>query len=113
MTTPPSTPHPLPKCIDCKHIKTEVTTKRICKLNDVGRDVGDTCCWDTKRYPSRFEQGLPNGNRDVVLEELRKIVAKLYDDGFKDPLCTFDAAVSMMKHGDIKLRVQEQQNDPY
>jgi hypothetical protein len=26
-----------------------------CKLNYVGREPGDTCCWDTKRYPSRFE----------------------------------------------------------
>jgi hypothetical protein len=39
-----------------------------------------------------------------VLDELRKHFVKLYDDGFKDPLCTFDAAVSMMKYGDIKLR---------
>lgn len=44
---------------------------------------------------------------EAVLEELRKHFVKLYDDGFKDPLVTFDAAISMMKYGDTKLRQQE------
>jgi hypothetical protein len=46
---------------------------------------------------------------DAVLEELRGHVVNLYDEGFNDPLVTFDAAVSMMKYGDLKLRTKERE----
>jgi len=43
------------RCGDCKHLKERVQANHVCKLNCVGRRYGDTCLWDTKRYPSRFE----------------------------------------------------------
>jgi hypothetical protein len=46
---------------------------------------------------------------DKVLDELRGHFVKLYDGGFKDPLVTFDASVSMMKYGDLKLRTKERE----
>ena len=52
-------------------------------------------CWDIYNIATE---------RDKVLVELRKIVVKLYDEGYKTPLATFDAAISLMKYGDTKLR---------
>jgi len=42
--------------------------------------------------------------REELLDDLRKIVVELYDDGFRDPLVTFNAAVSKMRYGDLKIR---------
>lgn len=46
---------PLEYCSACRHLRVDYVTKRVCRLNCVGRDDGDTCCWSGKRYPSRFE----------------------------------------------------------
>jgi hypothetical protein len=37
-----------------------------------------------------------------TIDDLRKIVVRLYDGGFKDPMITFDAAVQMYKKSGIK-----------
>jgi hypothetical protein len=44
---------------------------------------------------------------DIAIDDLRKIVADLYDDGFKDPMVTFDAAVNKFRYGDLKLRKEQ------
>jgi len=41
---------------------------------------------------------------EIVMSELRKNVMRLYDEGFKTPLATFEAAVSLYKYGDTKIR---------
>jgi len=44
--------------------------------------------------------------REKTIVELRKVVCELYDDGFKNPLVTFDAAVHKMKTGSTKFRIK-------
>jgi len=36
-------------------------------------------------------------NEQEILDELRAIVVQLYDNGFKDPLATFDGARQILK----------------
>jgi hypothetical protein len=46
-------------CISCKHCSTHIKTTYWCKQNCVMRQPTDTCCWNTKRYPSKFEPQIP------------------------------------------------------
>ena len=43
-------------CTSCKHCRTHIpATQYYCKLNAVERLPDSTCCWGTKKYPSKFE----------------------------------------------------------
>jgi hypothetical protein len=104
-------PHPL-RCETCDkpYCEGEETRFKFCPL----AHHYVLMMWDGKYIPyTQTSQDIEtlgcasHSASSDVLEELRKNVVKLYDDGFKNPLCTFDAAVSMMKYGDIKLRQQQ------
>jgi len=79
--------------------------ENICCMNDAG--MNQVCEFDTRitkgcnfpcplcphTYEARTNQAMSN-MREHVLTDLRKIVCRLYDEGFKTPLVTFDAAVN-------------------
>lgn len=43
-------------CGNCKHVREKFNNPTlVCRLNCVGRLHDSPCCWDTEKYPSKFE----------------------------------------------------------
>jgi hypothetical protein len=63
-------------CIICKHCLTHIITTYWRKLNSVMRRLTDTCCWDTKKYPSKYEpqEKLPEKPAQCLCETCRMTV---------------------------------------
>jgi len=91
------------QCRSCEHATEQLGIKYCLKVNRAldTKTINYVGCASHSDFQNR--------NDDVILE-LREHVIKLYDDGFKDPMVTFDAAISMMKYGDTKLRPDKQES---
>jgi len=62
------------QCKDCRHACKKVKEYHTCKLNFVQRHAYDSCIWDTKKDPSRFEQRTLDDPPKDIIEELERFL---------------------------------------
>jgi hypothetical protein len=73
-------------CTFCKHCHTEVVKTHRCRLNGVERLTSSTCCWDTKKYPSKFESQVPittnilTYRQQFLMEVVQKVQELISED---------------------------------